>query len=256
MATPTIRLSDLQGIWRPVYTRRQALHATADQIVLAAWKADLAGIDLSPAIAAWRAAVGEALTPAQKHRREAATAAVLALLSARDWARTRAALALAARRAHRAGYAAGHALTNQGTDDDSDYGDPPEFNVGSTDMGDHAAQATAAATLAAILTTTARRAGRHIADATNDDPEDGAQQAVDDSYDTRLATDTAISAAYGLGLLAAYIAAGRTSVALITAGDERVCETCMAAETGSPYALLDAPRIPLHPRCRCVLAPI
>ncbi|MET9073845.1 hypothetical protein ABZX95_17095 [Streptomyces sp. NPDC004232] len=258
MPAPTINISDTKGIWRPVYAHRQALHATADHLVLDAWRRDIAGINLRDAVAAWRQQAGEALTDAQRSRRDAAASAVLSVLSARSWRRTKAALAAAAKQAHRVGWAAGHALVTRDHTDDSPYDETDsEYSVGSPEMSDHAAQGTATATLTAALAATARRASRAIADNTDseDDGEGDGEDVLDDAYDMGLATDLAISAAYGAGLLAAYVAAGLFAVQWISAGDERVCQTCITYEDGSPYSLLGAPRIPAHPMCRCVLAP-
>jgi hypothetical protein len=254
---PTINLAQPHGIWRPIYARREALHTTADALVIAAWKADLDGLTLAPAIAAWRQAVGETISPAQQQRRAAAAAAVLALLAARTWARTRAAIAEATRRAHRSGWAAGYALTSRDSDDDTDYEDSEpgsDYSIAGAELGDHTIASTTSSVLAAILTTTARRTGRAVADST-DDPETDAETVLTTGYDTRLTSDTAVSAAYGAGLLSAYLATEQTSISLITAGDSHVCATCADAEASSPYALLDAPRLPLHANCRCVLAP-
>lgn len=253
MPAPTINTADPKGIWRPVYAHRQALHATADQLVLDAFRRDVAGVDLRDAVAASRQLAGETVTDSQRRRRDAAAAAVLAALSARSWRRTKTALATAAQRAHRTGWAAGHAITTRDETDDSPYDEPDgEYSVGSPDMSDHLAQGTATATLTAALAATARRAGRAIADSADGGEGDG-EDVIDDGYDMSLATDLAISAAYGAGMLAAYIAAGLQSLSWITAGDERVCEACIANEAGSPYSLFGAPRLPAHPRCRCVL---
>lgn len=256
MSDATIQLRSLKGIWRPVYAHRQALHATADAIVLAAWKRDAHGLDLAPAVAAWQQLLGESAAPEQRHRRQAAAAAVLGILTAWSWQRTRAAIALAARRAHRAGWAAGHALITQDRDDDTPYDTGPSSPhvIGSPDMSDDTADATATAILTAALTATADRAGRAIADSTNDPAGDG-EDTVEDGVDIALLTDAAVSAAYGAGMLAAYLAAGTRSVIWLTAGDGRVCSRCSDAEAGSPYSLLAAPTLPQHPNCRCCLAP-
>ena len=254
MSAPTINIGDAKGIWRPVYAHRQALHATADQIILTAWRQDVAGLDLQPAVAALQFRLGEALTPGQKQRRDAAAAAVLTALSARSWRRTKKAIAAAAKHAHRTGWNAGHALTTRDHTDDTNYGEPDgEYSIGSPELSDHLAQGTATATLTAAVAATARRAGRAMADSSS--PAQDGEDVVDDGADMELAADIAVSAAYGAGLLAAYIAAGLNSLQWITAGDERVCETCLANEAGSPYSLLGAPQLPAHPRCRCVLAP-
>lgn len=253
MPDATIQLADLRGIWRPVYARRQALHATADAIVIAAWRADTHDIDLGPAITAWRQSIGETEDPATQHRREAATATVLALLSTRTWTHLRTALALAAKRAHRAGWAAGHAIATRSQDDDTDYGDS-EYTIASPDLSDDAAAGTATSTLTAILNAMARRTGRAMADS-DDNPEADAQAALNAAISITLAADITVSAAYGAGLLAAYLATGAQAVNWVTAGDGRVCSRCSDNETNGPYSLLTSPRLPAHGNCRCALAP-
>ncbi|MGA5135039.1 hypothetical protein ACPCTO_35170 [Streptomyces olivoreticuli] len=94
---------EASGVRRPVYARRPALHATAEAVALAAWQSDLRGLDLASAVAAWRTAAGEAADAQGLHRRQSAAGAVLAVLGARPWPRTRGALARAVRHARRAG---------------------------------------------------------------------------------------------------------------------------------------------------------
>lgn len=247
----TIRLSSPKGIWRPVYAHRKALHATAADAALAAWKQDIHGLDLSAAAAL--------LTESRKppnHRREAAAAAVLSVLASRPWKRTRHALASAAKRSHRAGWTAGRHIVLRDRDDDTPYDDSDGEGgdtIGQADMSDHNADGTAAAALTTALAATARRAGRAMADSSN--PEGDGEDTVDAGDDLQLAADVVVSAAYGAGLLAAYLSSDVGAVEWITAGDERVCDTCLANEAGNPYSLYGAPRLPAHPRCRCVLAP-
>ncbi|RLU81121.1 hypothetical protein CTZ27_33315 [Streptomyces griseocarneus] len=253
MRDATLQLRSLMGAWRPVYARRLALHATAEAVVMAAWRADVRRLDLASAVTAWRAAVGEAAEPQDVHRQQSAAGAALAVLTARPWRRTRGALVLAARRAHRAGWAAGHRLTG-GSHVDDDGPLPGQLVLGAPEMSDDTADATAAATLAAALGATAWRSGRAMADSA-DDPQRDAEEVLDAGLDMALAADVAVSAAYGAGLLSAYLGAGAGSVLWLTAGDGRVCERCASAEAGGPYNLLASPRLPQHPRCRCVLAP-
>ncbi|WP_147267259.1 hypothetical protein [Streptomyces sp. SDr-06] len=256
MPDATLQIGSLQGIWRPVYARRLALHATADAIVSAAWRADLHGLNLGPAVDAWRLAIGEALTPAERHRRQAAAQAVAATLAARSWRRTRAALALAAQRAHRAGWTAGHALVTRDEADDSDLDEPENpYAIGSPDLSDDRADATATAVLSSALTAGATRAGRSMADS-DEDPAGDAEVTLDEGLDVELAADVTVSAAYGAGMLAAYLGAGAQAVVWMTAGDARVCELCLSRETASPYSLLGAPTLPAHARCRCCLVPL
>lgn len=83
MPDATLQLRSLKGFWRQVYARRLALHAAAENIVLAAWRADLRGLDLAPAVTAWLTAVGEVAEPQDQHRRQKTASAVLAVLRGR-----------------------------------------------------------------------------------------------------------------------------------------------------------------------------
>ncbi|MGW5477704.1 2'-5' RNA ligase family protein [Streptomyces sp. NPDC004008] len=66
--------------------------------------------------------------------------------------------------------------------------------------------------------------------------------------------DWAMTTAADEGALALYRSEGVLKVDVITAGDGRVCPACIDAEAGSPWNILDAPRMPLHPVCRCCYA--
>jgi hypothetical protein len=259
MPPATIQLASPQGIWRPVYARRIALHATADAIVLAAWQADADTLTLRPAVTAWRRSVGE-LDQSKVQRRQAASAVILTRLTARPWKRTRAALALAAQRAHHAGWQAGRHLATNASADDANYDDADDsdtgsgYILGSPYLSDTAAQSSATAALARLLSAAARRAGDAMDDS-EDDPQQDAEDSIDTGPDVLLTADIATSAHYGLGLLAAYLAFGVQAVTWFTAGDQRVCNTCVANEAGGPYSPFAAPPLPAHPRCRCILAP-
>lgn len=257
MPIPTVDIAAPKGVWRPVYARRRALHATADALILTAWRRDTRGLDLAPAAQAWQGARAYNPDRDQRQDRQQAAAAVLAALQARNWDRTRHALAVASQKAHRAGWQAGRHLATTDLDDDTDYedGDPTTLTVGNPDLSDQAAASGAAAVLARILAATAPRAGRHMADSTGDDPVGDGEDVVDDGYDAALAADTAVSAAYGAGLLAAFLSLGAQSLVWTTAGDGRVCVACQDNEANSPYSPFAVPALPAHPRCRCTLAP-
>ncbi len=255
MPPATIQLASPHGVWRPVYARRIALHATADAIVLAAWRADIDGMTLRPALATWRRAVGE-LDQGQQQRREAAAATVLTVLASRAWKRLRAALALAIQRAYAAGWQAGNHLTTANQADDSAYDDSTGsgYTLGASTMPDATAQATAASWLGRILAAVARRVGRVMAD-THEDPLTAVTAVLVASLDVTLTVDLAVSAAYGAGLIAAYVGAGVQALQWITAGDSDVCTRCLDNESSGPYSPFAAPILPEHPSCRCILAP-
>jgi hypothetical protein len=56
------------------------------------------------------------------------------------------------------------------------------------------------------------------------------------------------------GALALYASEGVGSADWISAGDGRVCPSCINNEAGSPWPLADFPLMPSHPVCRCVPA--
>lgn len=66
--------------------------------------------------------------------------------------------------------------------------------------------------------------------------------------------DWAMTTAADEGARTLYQSEGVTQIDIATAGDGRVCAACDDAEAGSPWSIGDAPRMPLHPLCRCVYA--
>lgn len=67
--------------------------------------------------------------------------------------------------------------------------------------------------------------------------------------------DSAIGQSLSQGSLATYAMANVPKADFVTAGDSRVCPACSDAEDGGPYDLSSCPQPPLHPRCRCTVAP-
>lgn len=78
--------------------------------------------------------------------------------------------------------------------------------------------------------------------------------ASSDSEAVAFVVDWAMTTAADEGALALYRSEGVLQVDIITAGDGRVCSSCVDAEAGSPWQIGDAPRMPLHPACRCCYA--
>lgn len=253
MPPPSINLKAPTGVWRPVYAHRSALHGTAEQTVLAAWQADVIGVNLAPAVRAWRERDAPDMTPAE--RLQAAASVVLACLSAASWSGTLQAVAAVAQRAHRAGFVAGETIASRDRDDDTDYADGGDTGtvLAPADLSDQLAAHTAAAVLATTLRAVARRLARLLLAGRTSGA--ALKAVLSAGADIVLAADTAVSAAYGAGLLAAYISLGAQALAWITAGDDQVCAACQLAETNSPYSPFAAPTLPAHPNCRCILAP-
>jgi 2'-5' RNA ligase len=68
--------------------------------------------------------------------------------------------------------------------------------------------------------------------------------------------NVAMGQAWSAGAVGTYADSGVTMVNYWTAGGNNVCAACQSAESGSPYAIADAPVPPLHPNCRCSLTPL
>lgn len=66
--------------------------------------------------------------------------------------------------------------------------------------------------------------------------------------------DWAMTTAADEGALSLYRSEGVLQVDVISAGDGIVCSACLEVEASSPWDILDAPPIPLHPSCRCCFA--
>ena len=66
---------------------------------------------------------------------------------------------------------------------------------------------------------------------------------------------TEASYVFNQATLARYEASGIEKVRYITERDSRVCESC-AGYDNMVFYMADAPRLPLHPRCRCRYAPV
>ena len=76
-----------------------------------------------------------------------------------------------------------------------------------------------------------------------------------DNSASALVLDMALGGALSDGAMATYRDAGLAQVEFMTAGDGKVDELCIDAEAGNPYPVDSAPSPPLHPRCRCAIAP-
>lgn len=260
----TLHLGHLEGAYAAVFDRREQLHDAADRTALAGWRGLLDGVDLADAARQIRPLLGvaEADTDQQQdeERRGRVAALILAaliVLTRTDgWITQVITLAEAFTDAHGAGWAAANALL----DDAAGSLGTPTLDPAGPGLGVGTAQGLAADTLLAALAATARQLARYLTGGAYD-PGDGAS--LDDDMtrwlaggrDLSLAVDTAISAAYVGGMIAAYLARGVQQIAFVTVGDGKVCARCTAAEEGSPYQPTAFPRPPLHPGCRCIPAP-
>jgi hypothetical protein len=72
-----------------------------------------------------------------------------------------------------------------------------------------------------------------------------------DTEAVAFSVDWAMTTAADEGALSLYRSEGVMQIDIISAGDGRVCPSCIDAEAGSPWYIGDQPRMPLHPACRC-----
>lgn len=257
--TPTLKLGELTGIWAKVYRRRDQQEADADREALDAWRSLVGDVDLGDVIALAAEnppppGSDEQARLRRQHLQQVLAAAVLARLTllARQpgWARFLAVLAAALATARAAGADAGQAVASGS--DQLTTGQPP---------GAGAAEETAAYTLAAealrgLAAAVARILLTGAADgATVEQLAKAVRGVLADGLALTLAVATAVAAAFTAGLLAAYLALGIGELDFVTAGDQRVCSRCAAAEDRNPYPAAQVPQPPLHPNCRCTLQP-
>jgi hypothetical protein len=66
--------------------------------------------------------------------------------------------------------------------------------------------------------------------------------------------DMAMSMSLNQGAVDLYASEGLRSYDVLTAGDGRVCPSCLDAETGNPHPVTDPSPVSLHPLCRCAVA--
>ena len=259
----TLDLGKLEGMWARLFKRREELIAQHTQAVTKAWRAAVTRSLLAAAV--WAVLRRHAPRESDDPTRDdiaaaiAAVAAVLASLPNRpEWTALRQALrdALAAGRAEGAAGAATIAADQSGDT-------LPEWDAAFRDAydalaSDHTLWTEADTWLQRLLQRAAANLGQALADqeaagATADDMVDAADSALDggDVPSVDFTVDWAVTAALAAGALAWYQQQGAQQLSWVSAGDGRVCVTCQANESGSPYAIADFPELPSHPRCRC-----
>jgi ADP-ribose pyrophosphatase YjhB (NUDIX family) len=283
---PMLDTRNLTGVWAEVYGRRNKLLATHTRAVAAAWDACIAELG-SPrsAVQSFRSEariVAKLADPDRPWWKDAGTAAALAWLQGLDQTKgypalvaaleaaiadgmaegEADALALAADRLGRTGFAIGKAFTAALA---RLQGDPDV----SQQAGD-AAAAMAGSAAGDIGSVLADQAGD---DGSDDEMTDAASDAAagSQSQAVQTGTDWRLYAAILAGALALYQramsrtpaptapgeppqepppTAAKILLDWITAGDDLVCATCDGFADNGPYAPDDVPGYP-HPRCRC-----
>ncbi|MGK5728931.1 2'-5' RNA ligase family protein [Streptomyces sp. URMC 124] len=264
----TVDLGRLEGMWARLFARREEQQTRCTRTVLDAWRTLIDRQALAAAVNAFRqrASLAEARRPLGDLAAEALAAAKALLRALADlsgWTALRAALraALAAGRAEglvNAVAIAAERLGTAGVRLDWDIAFQQAYR--SLERLDEL-WAEADTWLARMLDGAASDLGRVLASAA----EEGASReemvdaamdvlASDDVTAVAFTVDWAMTTAADDGALALYRSEGVQRVDVITAGDGRVCETCIGYESASPWSSLDVPRLPTHPVCRCCYA--
>lgn len=154
------------------------------------------------------------------------------------------AVALATQKEHVVGidFDAAHAAALAGLAAVTTYGSDAKAWIGRTIRG-------AASDIARVLTNAAGRgaSARGMADEARD------LMDADEVAAVGAFADMALGRAFTDGMLARYARWGVRQVDWVTAGAGNVCPVCLGYESANPWSLIEAPRPPEHPHCKCVL---
>lgn len=259
----TLKLGSLEGVWADIYDRRDKLYTANVQAAMAAWQVFVKDLDVQQIVKAARQQAG--LVEATKIDQTTAEYAagivlsqLMSLLAHADWVKLRQAVTSALSSGLAEGQAGAMALLADkigatGFNFDKAFADAQAQYVSNPYLA--SVEGWIGQLMDVVANATGRRIAQSIADGEDlQDTEDAASEAVQNpqnsmSYIIDMITHLAISA----GILWWLRNNGAANIWYITAGDERVCGECDAAEENSPYYIADVPTPPLHSRCRCSL---
>lgn len=264
----TLDLGKLEGMWALLFARREEQQRTHTAMVSDAWRPMIDRAAVADMVDHFRQRAG--LTEARidwasilAEARAAARAMLNALADHTGWTRLRTAIrnALAAGRAEGIVNAVAIAAERSTT-----AGLSLDWNIAFKDAYQSLERldelwGDADGWLGRMLDRATEDLGRTLAQAAEDGVDRDAM--IDAAMDVlttgdrdavAFTVDWAMTTAADEGARTLYQSEGVAQIDIITAGDGRVCQACDDAESGSPWAMADAPRIPLHPLCRCVPA--
>jgi 2'-5' RNA ligase len=263
----TIDLGKLEGMWALLFQRREEQQAKHTQAVADVWRQLIDRDAVAAMVDRFRQRVGltEAQDPDKSSIRAEALAAAKAMLHAiadlAGWAALRGAIrdAIAAGRAEgmvNAVAIAAERASRIGLDWNIAFHDAYQSLARLDELWGNAD-----GWLGRTIDRAAGDLGRVLANgaedgATRDEMIDAAMDVLTGSDVDAVAfvVDWAMTIAADEGALSLYRSEGVLKIDIISAGDGRVCPACIDAEAGSPWNILDAPRMPLHPVCRCCYA--
>ncbi|WP_158697412.1 hypothetical protein [Streptomyces turgidiscabies] len=259
----TIDLGKLEGMWAKLFGRREEKQAEHTRLVADAWRTLIDRDTVAATVDAYRARIGlgESLSDFGAEALAAARAMLRALADLTGWTALRTAIrnAIAAGRAEgmvNAVAIAAERASVVGLEWNIAFGDAYRSLERLDELwGD------ADGWLGRMVDRAAGDLGRVLAQAaedgaSRDEMVDAAMDVLvsDDVEAVAFTVDWAMTTAADDGALRLYQSEGVQQVDVITAGDGHVCQTCGDYEVGSPWASLDVPRLPTHPRCRCCYA--
>lgn len=259
----TIDLGKLEGMWALLFARREAKQAEHTRLVADAWRPLIDRDTAAAAIDRFRSHTG--LTETARDYLDEAIAAARAMLRAladlTGWTNLRTTIrtAIAAGRAEgmvNAVAIAAERASAVGLDWNIAFKDAYQSLERLDELWGEAD-----GWLGRMVDRAAGDLGRVLAQAaeegaSRDEMVDAAMDvlASDDVEAVAFTVDWAMTTAADDGALRLYRSEGVQQIDIISAGDGRVCGSCIDYEAGSPWASLDVPRLPTHPACRCCFA--
>lgn len=263
----TLQLGHLDGTWALIFGRRDDLHELTTAAAVKLW-ADLvaAVVDVDGFVGDVEDA-GMGVAADDEVARTAlittATGYLLGelrrLVDAPGWVDLRTLLVDALVAAHAEGQADAAALAADkagnvgGFDFDAAHRDASGALAGRDDIAGEADTALHAAIGGTAAVVARSLVSRLVAGAATADLVDHVRGTLATGRTLAVEVRHALDGAFARAMWSLYQAGGLDLVELVTAADGRVCQPCMDAEDAGPYGLFDAPVLPLHHGCRCVL---
>lgn len=257
----SLKLGSLEGTWSLIFARRDALIAKYTAQIQTAWNDTLHTLDVGAAIQRYRHTMGLTETSPAVQAAKDAIASLLAWLPGTSvWQALRTAMGGGIADAIAEGKVGALALAWEAAGKVSlnfdlafTYAYDALGNLGQT----WASADTWLNRMLDVHTDELGRALGHLAEqgATYQEMLDAAEGILTGVTGDSVGfiVDHALNTALTQGALSLYASEGVQGISVLTAGDTRVCASCQAAESGSPWSPADLPAIPLHFRCRCTI---
>jgi 2'-5' RNA ligase len=265
----SLHLGKLTGTWAEVFRRRDELTAAHVKTITAIWRKLARRLDARALAEKYRR---EQMLPAAEsdqdaarrkaEARDAALAWLLTILSDPEYADLEQAIAAALTAAQAEGSTAALAVAaDQAAALGFDWTRAYDAMLAGVAYLEHQ-PGIADATVQQVLGGASADIGRILASMATSGATDAqvaaeveAAIAGEDVRAVTAAVDNSMWSGFAQATLGLYQAEGLDLVDWLSAGDGRVCFSCMDNEENGPYAPYDFPSMPDHPNCRCVATP-